>query len=93
VTVFLAWVAAEVPAGTPGPWRELRHAAPELVLVDSDDTLSRVYHELKWSLPAGTALAVVPLHELPKASGLAPGTQAWLRDHARSSCPDAAGGG
>jgi hypothetical protein len=93
VTVFLAWTAEEVPPGTPGPWRELRHAAPGLLFVDSDDTLSRVYHELKWSLPDGCALAVAPVRDLPKAKGLAPGTQAWLREHVRSSCPDAAAGG
>ncbi len=93
MTVFLAWTAAEVAQGTPGPWRELRHAAPGLTFVDSDDTLSRVYHELKWSLPEGTALAVVPLHEPPKAKGLAAGTQRWLREHLRSSCPREARGG
>jgi hypothetical protein len=80
VTIFLAWTAAEVPVETLGPWRELWPAAPGLLLVDSDDTLSRVYHELKWSLPDGTALAVVPIDAAPKAKGLAPGTQAWWSD-------------
>jgi len=93
VTVFLAWTSVPVPEGIPGPWRELRHAAPGLTFVDSDDTLSRVYHELKWSLADGTALVVAPLHELPKAKGLAPGTQAWLREHGRSSCPGGVTGG
>lgn len=80
MTVYLAWTPAEVSRETPGPWRELWPAAPGLLLVDSEDTLSRVYHELKWSLPEGTALAVVPLAVAPKAKGLAPGTQAWLRE-------------
>jgi hypothetical protein len=79
MTVFLAWIPADLPTETPGPWREIRPAAPGLFLVDSDDTLSRVYHELKWSLPDRTALAVVPLAALPKAKGLLPGTQSWLR--------------
>ncbi len=80
MTVFMAWAAAEIPADLPGPWRELRVAAPCLAFVDSEDGLSRVYHELKWSLPDGTALAVVPLEVPPKAKGLLPGTQAWLRE-------------
>lgn len=80
MTVFLAWTPSDVPRETPGPWRELWPAAPGLLFVDSDDTLSRVYHELKWSLPDGTALAVVPLEVAPKAKGLAPGTQTWLRE-------------
>jgi len=35
--------------------------APGLLLVDSDDTLSRVYHELKWSLETEAALLVAPV--------------------------------
>jgi hypothetical protein len=80
MTVFLAWTQAELPPETPGPWREIRPAAPGLFFVDSEDTLSRVYHEVKWSLPDGTALAVVPLEVPPKAKGLLPGTQTWLRE-------------
>jgi len=48
--------------------------------VESDDTLSRVYHELKWSLPDDSPLMVVPLAERPRLKGLAAGTQTWLRD-------------
>ena len=91
--MFLAWTGVPLPQGIAGPWRELRHAAPGLTFVDSDDTLSRVYNELRWSLPDGTALAAVPLHALPKAKGLAPGTQTWLREPGRSSCPGGATGG
>ena len=50
------------------------------MLVDSDDTLSRVYHELKWSLPDDSALVVAPIGGRPKLKGLAPGTTTWLRD-------------
>ncbi|MFC6286366.1 hypothetical protein ACFP3Q_18055 [Nocardioides sp. GCM10027113] len=80
MTVFLAWTSAEPPDDLPGPWQEVRRAAPGLLLVESNDTLSRVYHELKWSLPDGTALMVVPLQDRPKLKGLADGTQTWLRD-------------
>jgi hypothetical protein len=79
VAVFLGWTAAPVPADLVGPWTELHVAAPGLVLIDSTDTLSRVYHELKWSLPADAALIVAPLAGVPKLKGLAPGTLSWLR--------------
>ncbi len=79
MTLFLAWTGAELPADLVGPWREVRIAAPGVAFVDSDDTLSRVYHELKWSLPEGSPLLVVPLAQAPKAKGLAPGTQSWVR--------------
>lgn len=81
MTVYLAWTDAELPEPPPpGPWLELRTAAPGLVLVDSADTLSRVYHELKWALPDGAALIVAPVATVPKLKGLRPGTQSWLRD-------------
>jgi hypothetical protein len=79
VAVFLGWTSAAVPAGLVGPWTEIRSAAPGLVLIDSADMLSRVYHELKWALPPNTALIVAPLTALPKLKGLAPGTLSWLR--------------
>lgn len=80
MTVYLAWTPATVPDDLPGPWEEVRRAAPGLLLVDSTDTLSRVYHELKWSLPDDSPLLVAPLTERPKLKGLEPGTQTWLRD-------------
>lgn len=64
---------------TPGPWRELLEAGPGLVLVETDETLSRVYHEIKWLLPDGCALLVAPLAARPKARGVAAGTVTWLR--------------
>jgi hypothetical protein len=80
VTVFLAWTSEAPPAAElPGPWREIRVAAPGLLLIESDDTLSRVYHELKWSLTPASPLIVAPLSATPKLRGLAPGTLSWLR--------------
>ncbi len=84
VTVYLAWTSADLDALDPardlaGPWREVVVAAGGLAFVDSDDTLSQVYHALKWSLPDGVALAVTPVADRPKAKGLAPGTNSWLR--------------
>jgi hypothetical protein len=80
VTVYLAWSSAPLPDDVVGPWVEVRPLSDGLAAVESDATLSRVYHELKWSLPEGTALMVVALHERPKLKGLPPGTTTWLRD-------------
>ncbi|MFC4787284.1 hypothetical protein ACT8ZV_22600 [Nocardioides sp. MAHUQ-72] len=80
MTVYLAWTSAPVPDDLAGPWEEVRRAAPGLLLVESGDTLSRVYHELKWSLPDEGPLLVAPLAARPKLKGLEPGTQTWLRD-------------
>lgn len=78
--VYLAWTDAELPSDLPGPWREVRPAAPGLAFVESEESLSRVYHELKWSLPDDAGLLVVPLSERPKLKYLAAGTTTWLRD-------------
>jgi hypothetical protein len=79
VTVFMAWTSEPVPADVLGPWREVHVAAPGLAMIDSDDTLSRVYHELKWSLAPGASLLVAPVAATPKLKGVAPGTLSWLR--------------
>jgi len=84
MTLYLAWTSADLHDLDPsqdltGPWREFRVAADGVAFVDSDDTLSRVYHALKWSLPEGAAVVVAPLAAAPKAKGLARGTTSWLR--------------
>ena len=78
MTVYLAWTS-EPPSDLDGPWREVRRIAPGLLFLDSPETLSVVYHALKWSLPDGSSLVVAPVRETPKSRGLAPGTMAWLR--------------
>ena len=88
MTVYVAWTSAdlhEIDASSElaGPWREFVVAADGLAFVDSDETLSAVYHALTWSLPPGVALAVAPVGDLPKAKGLAPGTDSWLRARLR----------
>jgi hypothetical protein len=80
MTVFLVWSGAPVPDGLPGPWLEILAVGPGLAVVESEESLSRVYHEVKWSLPDGTPLIVSPLTTRPKLKGLAPGTQTWLGD-------------
>ena len=92
VHVYLVWLAdpAAVDAvmNARGPWREVVESAPGLLLIDSDDTLSGVYHAVKWLLPDGGALLVAPLRERPKARGVADGTVSWLRE--RLPLPDKA---
>lgn len=89
--IFVAWCSVPVPEDLAGPWVELRALADGLVAVESPETLSRVYHELKWSLPDGTALMVLPLLARPKLKGLPPGTTTWLRDRLPVAPPAEAG--
>lgn len=77
---YLAWAGTPLPERLEGPWTEYRRVADDLALLESDEPLSPVYHELKWSLPEGTALLVAPLHARPKLKGLPAGTTTWLRD-------------
>ena len=84
MTAFLAWTSHD-PDGLEGPWHEVRQVAPGLLALDSTESLSAVYHALKWSLPDEASLIVVPLHQTPKSRGMAPGTTSWLR--ARTSPP------
>lgn len=79
MSVYLAWTAAP-PVDPAGPWEELREIADGVLLVESSESLSRVYHAIKWSLPDDAALVVVPVDRLPKSRGLVPGTTTWLRD-------------
>lgn len=79
MAVYLAWTAA-APDTLEGPWAEARQIAPGLVLLDSTEPLSVVYHAVKWSLPDDAALIVTPVPTTPKSRGMAPGTTTWLRD-------------
>jgi hypothetical protein len=80
VTVYVAWTPELPEEDLPGPWTELRVAAPGLLLVESTDTLSRVFHELKWALAEDAPLFVAPLAATPKLRGLESGTLSWLRE-------------
>jgi hypothetical protein len=67
VALFLVWhdpeqaIAAELSFALDR--FELR---PGLLLVESESGLSPLYHQIKWALPAGTALIVAPLADAPK---------------------------
>lgn len=82
MTVYLAWTAAP-PDDLTGPWQEARPIAPGLLLFESTESLSVVYHNLKWSLPDDAALIVTPVSQTPKSRGMAPGTTSWLRSRTR----------
>lgn len=88
MTVYLAWTPELTEpaqlAELAGPWSELRLAAPGLLLVDSEDTLSRVFHELKWSLTEDAQLFVAPLAATPKLRYVEPGTLTWLRERTQA---------
>ena len=77
---------AEVVVRNPGPWRELIEVGPGLLVAETDETVSRVYHEVKAMLPEDCALLVAPAEHRPKARGLTDGTVSWLR--ARLPLPD-----
>jgi hypothetical protein len=79
VTVYVAWTSELPEENLPGPWTEIRAAAPGLLLIESEDTLSRVFHELKWALSQDSPLFVAPVAMTPKLRGLAAGTLSWLR--------------
>ncbi|PUA80149.1 hypothetical protein [Nocardioides currus] len=84
MTAFLAWTE-HPPQDLDGPWVEARQIAPGLLALESTESLSAVYHALKWSLPDGSALIVVPVVEAPKSRGMATGTTRWLRERSRSA--------
>jgi len=76
--VYLAWTS-HPPPDLDGPWEEAREVAPGLLLLDSTESLSAVYHALKWALPQDAALVVTAVEHTPKSRGLASGTTSWLR--------------
>ena len=86
VTVYLAWSPEpfdpDLTGAVDGPWREVLRADDHLLLVDSDDTLSRVYHHLKWSFQGSPALLVTACAGPPKLKGLPAGTTSWVRARA-----------
>jgi hypothetical protein len=83
VGLFLVWheeeTAVELTTRRALEYFELR---PGLLLVDSEMTLSWLYHRLKWALAPGTGLVVAPLDSAPKSRRIAKGAAKWLRERA-----------
>jgi hypothetical protein len=78
--LYLAYVEGlDASDGLEGPWREVRQLREGLLLVDSDERRSVVYHALKDQRPRGTPILVAALDEQPKLAHMAPGAVAWLR--------------
>lgn len=81
--LYLAYLGGhDLATDADGPWHETIALQPGLLLVDSEQRRSAVYHALKDHLPAGTPLLVAALSEVPKFKGMAPGSLAWARARA-----------
>ncbi len=61
-----------------GPWLDVFALRDGLVLIDSVESRSEVYHAVKRRIPDGAALVVAPLADDPKFKGMAAGARAWL---------------
>lgn len=57
--------------------------APGLLAVDTELSRSKLYHGLKHLRAKGTPLLVTSLTEVPKLTGMEPGSLAWFRQHQR----------
>jgi hypothetical protein len=68
-----------------GPWRDMHRLRAGLLLIDSEQRRSVVYHAIKDLLPAQTPLLVAELGEIPKFKGMDAGALAWARAHAPGS--------
>ena len=77
--LYLADLDGHDVAGAAGPWRETFALKPGLLLVDSEQTRSVVYHALKDLLPRDTPLLVAVIDEVPKFKGMTPGALVWAR--------------
>ena len=53
---------------------------PDLALIESDESQSSVYHDIKWALPKNASLFVARLDHQPKFKGLSPGSLTWVRE-------------
>jgi hypothetical protein len=65
-----------------GPWVGIHPLDGGLLLIDSEQRRSVVYHALKRHLPRGTAVLVAELDRVPKLAHMAPGALRWARDRA-----------
>ena len=77
--LYIVWVGTEEPfeIDGAGPTFDL---GPQLSLIESELTQSRLYHLVKWSLPPDTKLLVAAVGR-PKFKGMEPGALSWLRSH------------
>ena len=60
-------------------FEQVQRLRPGLALVDSDESQSRVYHEVKHGLPRDTPLVVARLDHQLKFKGCEAGALAWVR--------------
>lgn len=81
--LYIVWVGTDEPLEL-DEFGEHQQLAPQLSLVESELTQSRLYHLVKWSLPPGSELLVAAVDGRPKFKGMEPGSLAWVRSHTRS---------
>ena len=84
-TLYLFWHDGTTPLPDGMAFHGDAHQlTPGMWLLRSELPRSKLYHELKWQLPEGTALLVTPLSDdpdgWPKFKGAEPGALAWLRE-------------
>lgn len=78
--LYIVWVGTDEPLEL-DEFGERQQLAPQLHLIDSELTQSRLYHLIKWSLPPDTQLLVAGVDGRPKFKGMEPGSLVWLRSH------------
>lgn len=80
MTLYLVWheSAGEIE---PELLNALDHIElqPGLLLVETELSRSKLYHQVKWALPKGTALLAAPLGDAPKFKGMEDGALKWVR--------------
>lgn len=80
MTLYLVWFDGDgVNDGGLADMIDGFRLRPGLFLADSDDTQSRLYHDIKRWLGGDRALIVAPLADAPKFKGMADGALKWVR--------------
>ncbi len=82
--LYLLWF--DSPGGLPDGFDfhgDAHVLANDLWLIRSDLTRSKLYHRIKWQLPADTPILLAPLDDnregWPKFKGMEAGALKWLR--------------
>lgn len=79
--LYIVYIEAGTATGAMGA-SDLVELAPGLFLVETGQTRSQLYHQIKRRF-APEALLVAPLADAPKFKGMAAGALKWLRERER----------
>lgn len=80
--LYIVWVGDDGPLDLDGAGEQFE-LGPQLRLIESELSQSRLYHLVKWSLPPDTSLLVSAVDGRPKFKGMERGALAWLRSHSK----------